>query len=166
MKLVRYTIPYCIHKCAVILVLLSLSIIVLGKTPEVRFFGYVLDSDNRGIELANVFVEGTTTGTTTNQNGYYDLTTEMADTITIVYSMIGYETIRQQLYTQNKVLGVNVILPTNEEMLNEVTVRGIQRQTGTMERTDIGIARLMPDATGGGIENLLITFAGVGKTTK
>ena len=71
MKLVRYTIPYCIHKCAVILVLLSLSIIVLGKTPEVRFFGYVLDSDNRGIELANVFVEGTTTGTTTNQNGYY-----------------------------------------------------------------------------------------------
>ena len=161
MKLVRYTIPYCIHKCAVILVLLSLSIIVLGKTPEVRFFGYVLDSDNRGIELANVFVEGTTTGTTTNQNGYYDLTTEMADTITIVYSMIGYETIRQQLYTQNKVLGVNVILPTNEEMLNEVTVRGIQRQTGTMEQTDIGIARLMPDATGGGIENLLITFAGV-----
>ena len=132
-----------------------------AKAPEVRLFGYVLDSDNRGIELANVYVEGTTHGTTTNQNGYYDLTVEMADTIIMVYSMIGYESIRQQLYTQNKVLGVNVVLPTNEEMLNEITVRGIHHQTGTMERTDVGVARLMPDATGGGIENLLITFAGV-----
>ena len=142
-------------------VCLLCSLATWAKVPEVRIFGYVLDSDNRGIDLANVFVEGTTTGTTTNQNGYYDLLVEMGDTITVVYSMIGYETIRQQLYTSNQVLGVNVVLPTNEEMLSEITVRGIQRQTGTMERTDVGVARLMPDATGGGIENLLITFAGV-----
>ena len=142
-------------------VCLLCSLATWAKVPEVRIFGYVLDSDNRGIDLANVFVEGTTTGTTTNQNGYYDLLVEMGDTITMVYSMIGYETIRQQLYTSNQVLGVNVVLPTNEEMLSEITVRGIQRQIGTMERTDVGVARLMPDATGGGIENLLITFAGV-----
>ena len=142
-------------------VCLLCSLATWAKVPEVRIFGYVLDSDNRGIDLANVFVEGTTTGTTTNQNGYYDLLVEMGDTITMVYSMIGYETIRQQLYTSNQVLGVNVVLPTNEEMLSEITVRGIQRQTGTMESTDVGVARLMPDATGGGIENLLITFAGV-----
>ena len=138
------------------------SILTLwAKTPQVRLYGYVLDTDNRGIELANVYIEGTTVGTTTNQNGYYDITVEMGDTIVMVYSMIGYETIRQQLYTRNDVLGVNVVLPTNEEMLSEVTVRGIQRQTGTMDRTDVSVARLMPDATGGGIESLLITFAGV-----
>lgn len=142
-------------------VCLLCSLATWAKVPEVRIFGYVLDSDNRGIDLANVFVEGTTTGTTTNQNGYYDLLVEMGDTITMVYSMIGYETIRQQLYTSNQVLGVNVVLPTNEEMLSEITVRGIQRQTGTMESTDVGVARLMPDATGGGIESLLITFTGV-----
>ena len=145
----------------IILCLLFFSSVTRAKVPQVRVFGYVLDSDNRGIELANVYVEGTTNGTTTNQNGYYDLTIEMGDTIIMVYSMMGYETIRQQLYTQNQVLGVNVVLPTNEEMLSEITVRGIQRQTGTMERTDVGVARLMPDATGGGIESLLITFAGV-----
>ena len=149
----------CKYLCMVMCLLYGTSL--SAKVPEVRVFGYVLDSDNRGIELANVYVEGSTVGTTTNQNGYYDLTVEMGDTIIMVYSMIGYESIRQQLYTTNKVLGVNVMLPTNEEMLSEITVRGIQRQTGTMERTDVGVARLMPDATGGGIENLLITFAGV-----
>ena len=146
--------------CTYLLAVVSL-LTLWAKIPEVRLYGYVLDSENRGIELANVYIEGSTVGTTTNQNGYYDITVEMGDTIVMVYSMIGYETIRQQLYTQNQVLGVNVILPTNEEMLSEITVRGIQRQTGTMERTDVGVARLMPDATGGGIESLLITFAGV-----
>lgn len=147
---------FCIH---ILVTLMCLS--AWAKVSEVRVFGYVLDSDNRGIELANVYVEGTTNGTTTNQNGYYDLTVAMEDTIVMVYSMIGYETMRQQLYTQKQVLCVNVMLPTNEEMLSEITVRGLQRQTGTMERTDVGVARLMPDATGGSIESLLITFAGV-----
>ena len=139
--------------CTYLLAIASM-LTLWAKTPQVRLYGYVLDTDNRGIELANVYIEGTTVGTTTNQNGYYDITVEMGD-------MIGYETIRQQLYTRNDVLGVNVVLPTNEEMLSEVTVRGIQRQTGTMDRTDVSVARLMPDATGGGIESLLITFAGV-----
>ena len=132
----------------------------------VRVFGYVLDSDNRGIELANVYVEGLTDsgnpiGTTTNINGYYDLHIAMTDTVVLVYSMVGYETIRQQVFTTRDVIGINVVLPTNEELLAEVTVRGIQRQTGTMDRGDVGAARLMPDATGGGIENMLVTFAGV-----
>ena len=146
--------------CTYLLAIASM-LTLWAKTPQVRLYGYVLDTDNRGIELANVYIEGTTVGTTTNQNGYYDITVEMGDTIVMVYSMMGYETIRQQLYTRNDVLGVNVVLPTNEEMLSEVTVRGIQRQTGTMDRTDVSVARLMPDATGGGIESLLITFAGV-----
>ncbi len=137
-----------------------------AATRPVRVFGYVLDSDNRGVELANVYVaeqmdSDAPIGTTTNANGYYDLTVTMTDTVTLVYSMVGYETIRQQVFTPREVIGINVVLPTNEELLEEITVRGIQKQTGTMERGDIGAARLMPDATGGGIENLLITFAGV-----
>ena len=145
------------YLCLISLVLMS----AVASAHNVRLYGYVLDTDNRGVELANVYVEGTTNGTTTNQNGYYDLTIDLADTVVLVYSMIGYETIRQQVYTRNNVLGVNVVLPTNEEMLSEVTVRGIQRQTGSMERGDVGVARLMPDAAGGGIESMLVTFAGV-----
>ena len=137
------------------------------KAHSVRIFGYVLDTDNRGIELANIYLQdASNTGTTSNQNGYYELTIDLQDTVTIVYSMIGYESISQQLYTQRDVIGINVILPTNEELLNEVTVSAIQRQSNTMDRVDIGTARLMPDATGGSIESLLITFAGVSQNNE
>ena len=150
-----------------ILVAIFINGSIVAQGHEVRVFGYVLDSDNRGVELANVYVEeNTMIGTTTNQNGYYEFFVEVKDTITLVYSMIGYETIRQQLFTTRSVIGINVVLPTNEEMLNEITVRGIQRQTNTMDRVDIGAARLMPDATGGGIESLLITFAGVSQNNE
>ena len=146
---------------------LIISSFARAQAREVRVFGYVLDTDNRGIELANIYVnENTTIGTTTNQNGYYELFVNLQDTITLVYSMIGYETIRQQLFTTREVIGVNVILPTNEELLSEVTVRAIQRQTNNMDRVDISTARLMPDATGGGIESLLITFAGVSQNNE
>ena len=149
-----------------IFLLLCLVMSASVSAHTVRLYGYVLDTDNRGIELANVYVEGTTTGTSTNQNGYYDLHVELTDTVVLVYSMIGYETIRQQVYTVNNVLGVNVVLPTNEEMLSEITVRGIKHQTNTMDHIDVGTARLMPDATGGGIESLLITFAGVSQNNE
>ena len=143
------------------------GLVSLHAAHEVRVFGYVVDTDNRGVELANVYVEeNTMVGTTTNQNGYYELYVGVEDTITLVYSMIGYETIRQQLYTERQVIGINVVLPTNEELLNEITVSAIQRQTNTMGRVDIGVARLMPDATGGGIESLLITFAGVSQNNE
>ena len=146
---------------------LIISSFARAQAREVRVFGYVLDTDNRGIELANIYVEeNTTIGTTTNQNGYYELFVNLQDTITLVYSMIGYETIRQQLFTTREVIGINVILPTNEELLSEVTVRAIQRQTNNMDRVDISTARLMPDATGGGIESLLITFAGVSQNNE
>ena len=156
-----------IYHIFAILVAIFINGSIVAKGHEVRVFGYVLDTDNRGVELANVYVEeNTMIGTTTNQNGYYEFFVEVNDTITLVYSMIGYETIRQQLYTTRNVIGINVVLPTNEELLNEITVRGIQRQTNTMDRVDIGAARLMPDATGGGIESLLITFAGVSQNNE
>ena len=149
------------------LICLMFATMLYGKPHNVRVYGYVLDTDNRGIELANVYVEeNTMVGTTTNQNGYYEMYVTIEDTITMVYSMVGYENIRQQLHTTRDVIGINVVLPTNEELLCEVTVRAIQRQKNTMDRVDVGAARLMPDATGGGIESLLITFAGVSQNNE
>lgn len=138
----------------------------LHAERSIRLYGYVLDTDNRGIELVNVYIEGTTTGTSTNRNGYYDLQIDAHDTMVIVYSMLGYETIRQQIYPSQEVLNINVILPTDAEVLEEIEVRGIQKQTGTMDRVEASTARLMPSAAGGGIEGLLITFAGVSQNNE
>lgn len=130
-----------------------------------RIYGYVIDTDNIGIEFANVYLKNTTIGTSTNKNGYYDLLFDTNDSITIVFSMIGYQTIEQTLLPQRDVMNINVELPTDAEALEEVEVRGIKRQMGQMDHVDALVTRVMPDASGS-IESLLITFAGVSQNNE
>lgn len=154
-------------RCLGLYILLLTIFLPFGlQARTIRIYGYVLDSDNRGVEFANAYIDGTSVGTTTNRNGYYDLHFDLQDTITLVYSMLGYETIRQAVYPGRDIMQINVILPTNTEALEEIEVRGLRRQTDMMDQTDIQALRVMPDATGGGIESILITFAGVNQNNE
>lgn len=144
--------------------------IVNVHARRVRFYGYVLDEQNRGIEACNVFwkesVSTSAVGTSTNNNGYYDLTLSSEDSVTIVYSMLGYETVEMRLLPTRDVLNINIELRESGEQLAEVEVKGIQRQQDMMERVDASTRRVIPDISGGGIESLLITFAGVSQTNE
>ena len=133
-----------------------------------RVYGYVVDQDNVGIELANVVVLNTDrpVGTATNKNGFYELMIEQTDTVVLSYSMVGYTTVQQRVIDLREVLNINVQLLTDEQWLTEVEVRGIKHTQGTMDHIDASTTRVMPDATGGSIESLLITFAGVSQTNE
>ena len=138
-----------------------------------RVYGYVVDQDNVGIELANVAAWTSNQddkqllgGTSTNKNGYYELLLDEADTVVLHFSMIGYTTVQQRIIDLREVLNINVQMLTDEQMLTEIEVRGIKHTQGTMDQIDAGTTRVMPDATGGSIESLLITFAGVSQTNE
>ncbi len=135
---------------------------------QARVYGYVVDQDNIGIELVNVAVLNTDkpVGTTTNKNGYYELLLDEADTVVLSYSMIGYTTVQQRIFDLREVLNINVQMLTDEQVLTEIEVRGIKHTQGTMDHIDAATTRVMPDATGGSIESLLITFAGVSQNNE
>ena len=121
-----------------------------------------------GIELANVAVVNSNppVGTATNKNGYYELLLEEADTVVLNFSMIGYTSVQQRIFDLHDVLNINVQMLTDEQLLTEIEVRGIRHTQGTMDQIDATTTRIMPDATGGSIESLLITFAGVSQTNE
>lgn len=127
---------------------------------KLRVYGYVIDTDNRGIELANVYVEESKVGTSTNQNGYYDLNIEIKDSVTLVYSRIGYKSIKFKIGTQPRVLQISVELTQLNNEIGVINVTGQRKQTNSMDALDATKYRLMPNANGS-IESLLITFAGV-----
>lgn len=132
----------------------------LEAQSRVRIYGYVIDNSNRGIELANIYIENSTTGTTTNQNGYYEIISEVSDSITIVYSMVGYETIRHTLSPRQQVIQISVELRSISTEIQDFDVVAQRRQTSTMDYIDPSKYRLMPNASGN-FESILITFAGV-----
>lgn len=147
-----------------LLLILSLLPLSLSASQPLRLYGYVVDTDNRGIEMANVYIQGTTQGVSTNRNGYYELEVTPQDTLQVVFSMVGYQTLVQPII--HPVEGMNINAQLSSLELEEVTVRGIAHQTGTIETIDATTTRVMPDATGGSIESLLITFAGVNQNNE
>ena len=131
-------------------------------------WGYVIDSNNRGIELANVRINNTTIGTVTNNSGYYAINTEIVDSAVIVYSMMGYTTIEHTIFPPQKrgqSIQISVELQTLTKEMQDVVVIAQRRQTSMMDFIEHGKYRLMPNAAGG-IEAFLITFAGVSQTNE
>jgi len=110
--------------------------------------------------MANVFFEHTNVGTITNQNGYYELTLNVKDSATLVYSMLGYQTIKHTIHPHQKVMQISVELQALTKEISGVNIMGQRRQTSTLDMLDPNKFRAMPN-TAGGIESLLITFAGV-----
>ena len=141
---------------------------VFSYARNARVYGYVVDQDNVGIELVNVAVLNTDKpiGTVTNKNGFYELMLEETDTVVLAYSMVGYTTVQQRIIDLHDVLNINVQMLTDEQWLDEVEVRAIKHTQGTMDEIAASTMRVMPDATGGSIESLLITFAGVSQTNE
>ena len=157
-----------LYKTYLVLALCSLFLIQGVFARNARIYGYVVDQDNVGIELANVAVLNTDRpiGTSTNKNGYYELMLDEADTVVLNFSMVGYTSVQQRIIDLRDVLNVNVQLLTDEQLLTEIEVRGLKHTQGTMDHVDAQTTRIMPDATGGSIESLLITFAGVSQTNE
>ena len=142
------------------------AVLELAAQGRVKLTGRVYDSDNQPIELATVRVAGTTMGTMTDLKGEYQLSIPAGDSIVVIYSCLGYREEQRQLLNLTKDVSLSVRLNKNSKMLNEVVVATHRRQTSTLQTIDTKDLKLMPDASGGSIEAMLTTFAGVNSSNE
>jgi hypothetical protein len=84
--------------------------------------GYVRETGSQEALIGvNVYLPGTTTGTTTNTYGFYSLTLPTQDSIRLAYSFVGYETTERRLSLRSNQV-INVSLRPGRE-LAEVEVK-------------------------------------------
>lgn len=113
------------------------------------------------LEAVSVAVKGTAIGTFTQLNGTYSLTVPKSDTIVIVFHSIGYHDSTRKLIDPQADVMLNVKMLPSAENLQEVVVSDFRKQTDGMQRIDHQNYKLAADASGGTIESLLTTMAGV-----
>lgn len=147
--------------CALIALLLFTipSAMIAQKTAKIS--GIVMDQDNNPIEIANVRVQGGINSTVTDLKGHYSITVTSRDSVVLIYSMLGYNTRKRTLIKPKGDITLNVILLNAGYELGEVTVTETKRQTGMSDKINRKAAKLMPDASGGNIESIIATQAGV-----
>ncbi len=132
-----------------------------SSSKKVVIRGLVTDDKKSPVELANVRVEGTLYGAVCDLKGKYSFSCESADSVVVVFSMIGYQTRKRVLKNPQDTVTLNVMIPSLGVELGEVQVSEIRRQTNTM--TDVSMAdfKHMGNASGGGVEKIIATQAGV-----
>ncbi len=119
-----------------LLVLLLVNLSVLQAQEKFTISGVVSDTTTGETLLgATVYISGTSTGTVTNQYGFYSLTTT-AGQKEIVFSYLGYKTVMDSVKLTSN-LTINKALGESSDELDEVVITAKDK-----ERLDIKSAQM------------------------
>lgn len=102
----------------------------------------------------------------TNEKGYYSLTTSPGDSVSVIFSCLGYNKAERILPSVQQDMRLNVQMNYTSIDLGEVVATAIRKQTSTLETLDANRVKLLPDPAGGSIESLVVTFAGVSSSNE
>ena len=121
--------------------------------------GIVTDKFSNPIK--NVSINYNNTGTSTDENGAYQIRIPVKKKVTLVFSHISY----RDLFKEIDANAVNTyrfsaILILKTEQLSEVVIKNNQKAAQGITSFDIRKVKRIPGANAG-VENLLMTFAGV-----
>jgi hypothetical protein len=133
----------------------------VAAQSRIRIAGYVRDGEGNPIELATVLRKHTLEGTVTDEKGYYSFSTSAADSLTLIYSCLGYNKAERILPSAVQDIRLNVRMNPLSLSLGEISVTASRRQINTMETLNAENIKLIPDPAGGSIESLVVTYAGV-----
>lgn len=102
-----------------------------GRGTDASIIGHILDSKTKEhIPYINVYLKGTTIGTTTDASGHYFLKDLPEGTFTLEAKFIGYKTEQQTVVIKkHQTLEVNFELEEDNISLNEVVVSANRNET-------------------------------------
>jgi len=128
--------------------------------------GNVRDQDNKPIELVNVAILGSSSGSTTGPSGNYALVIPPNQEVTVDFSFIGYKSKRYQLTLKpGEKKELNVVMMLSFTELKGVEIKDDQVRSYNYVRLDPKDVKLIPTMTGG-IEAMLKTLPGVSSSNE
>lgn len=130
-------------------------------TTKVKLRGSVVDEDQEPIPMVVVRIEGQGIATTANLEGKYNLSFHSADSVTVVYQMMGFATRRRVLKNPKGEMVLNIVMQSNDRKLDNVEVAESRRQMGQNQTLNTEELKRLPSTTGNAVEELVATQAGV-----
>ena len=149
--------------------IISIFLIIIcfpAFSQKAKISGVVTDEDGNPVELVIIQEKGTMNGTMSDEKGKYSLSVNLNDSCTIVYSCIGYNKTQRVMPMVQGDMTLNVRMRYASIDLAGVEVKATRIQTNTVEKLDADKIKLLADPSGGSIESLIVTFAGVSSSNE
>lgn len=151
------------------LILLFFSTFAFSQSAEIK--GIITDaSNNDPLPFANIVVEGTQIGTTSDLDGNFTITGLEPGFIKLVGSYLGYATTMSEdiLLSNNNIPFVDLKLEPSSQLLNEVVVtvdKFEKRQEAPISMQSIGVKEIESNpGSNRDISRVIQSFPGVGST--
>jgi hypothetical protein len=99
-----------------------------------QILGNIKNTDGDPLPFVNIYVEDTYIGTTSNDNGDYELNISGQNSLTIVFKYLGYKTLVKSININTLEFELNVILEEEEIILNEVLINASENPANRIIR--------------------------------
>ncbi len=110
------------YKNVILFFLSIISLSTIQAQDKITISGYLTDATNgEALLFGNILLKNTTVGANSNEYGFYSIDVPKGESVTIVFSYIGFESIEQELI-EDVSKTVNIKLNPEGETLTEVEV--------------------------------------------
>lgn len=122
--------------------LLALVFILISCHSFSQIKGRIVDKKNEPLPFVNIYVENTFTGTTSNDQGYYDLNLNKPGTYTIVFQFLGYKTVKKDVEIKQFPYLLDATLTEEQISLNEVVINSNENPADIIMRKAIAARKV------------------------
>ncbi len=125
------------NKLYATLLFLFVSIVTIAQTGTVR--GFVFDEESgEPVIFTNVYLDGTTYGSSTDVNGYYTISKVKTGSYTLIVSSIGYEEYREDIVLRSgDILNIKITLKSGAIEMDEVTISAETKERQTRVKMSV-----------------------------
>ncbi len=103
--------------------ILSICIFIISTSfLNAQITGKVTSTKNKTLPVVNIFIENTYVGTTTNNDGLYELELDKTGTYTIVFQYLGFKTLKKEVEISKFPFKLDAELEEESVNLNEVLI--------------------------------------------
>ncbi len=117
--------------------LLFFSLFIVSFKSIAQITGTVTDNKNQSIAFVNIFIENTYNGTTSNDEGKYELNITKTGNYTIVFKHLAYKTVKKNLIIDSFPYKLNVSLDEETKILDVVIVNAEENPANIIIRKAI-----------------------------
>ena len=155
-----------IHLKRFIPLLLLMACGLPSLAESLKIHGKITDQEEKPVEFATIRIGGTSIGTNSDLEGNYSLSVAPKDTLEVIFSCIGFKNVTRRLIDPKGDVTLNVKLPSEATELSEVEVTGFRQNINGMQSIDKESFKTSPDVSGGSVEAMLQTMAGVNSSNE
>ena len=114
-----------------------LFFLICSLSVSAQLKGTITDIDNQPIPYVNIYLENTYTGTTSNDNGAYELAVSKPGKYAVVFQFLGYKTQTKTIEITQLPYALDITLLEENISLNEVVISSNENPANRIVRATI-----------------------------